>query len=214
MSLLINELFYSIQGETTTAGFPSIFVRLTGCNLNCSWCDTPQARTEGAPMEVPAIIDRIETHPSAHHVTITGGEPLLQHDTIHLIREILAKGRRVQIETNGSILCKDVPEQARKIVDVKTPSSGEADSFEMRNLKYMSGRDELKFVIATAGDYDFSKEFFNKYCSGKGFIVNFSPVSNALSYKELADRIVVDNLPVRLNMQLHKIIWGDDAKGR
>lgn len=214
MTLTVNEIFYSIQGETTTAGFPSVFVRLTGCNLNCTFCDTGYARTEGAAIEIDSIIHEIEKYRSANHVTITGGEPLLQNNTIQLIQEILGRGKKVQIETNGSILIKDVPEQARKIVDVKTPSSGEADSFDMRNLKYLTGRDEIKFVVATAGDYNFSKNFIDTNLSKKGVIINFSPVYGAMPGIELADRILADGLPVRLNLQLHKLLWGPDRRGR
>jgi len=209
----VNEIFYSLQGETCTAGLPSVFVRLAGCNLNCSWCDTPYAR-EGAPMEIDEIITRIEAYPAADHVTVTGGEPLAQANTVHLLRRIVEQGWKCQVETNGSILLKDVPEKVRKIADVKTPSSCESDSFEMRNLKYLTDRDELKFAIATDGDYDFSRDFLAKYPPRKGVVVNFSPVSGTMSGQELADRIIRDGLPVRLNLQLHKIIWGTDARGK
>lgn len=213
MNLVVNEIFYSIQGETSTAGLPSVFVRLAGCNLNCSWCDTPYAR-EGSPMELDEIMARIEAHPSADHITVTGGEPLAQANTVHLLRRIVERGLRCQLETNGSILLKDVPEKVRTIADVKTPSSGESDSFEMRNLKYLSDRDELKFVIATAEDYDFSRDFLAKYPPRKGVIVNFSPVFGTMPPSELADRIIRDGLPVRLNLQIHRIIWGADARGK
>lgn len=213
MNLVVNEIFYSIQGETSTAGLPSVFVRLAGCNLSCSWCDTPYAR-EGSPMELDEIMARIEAHPSADHVTVTGGEPLAQANTVHLLRRIVERGLRCQLETNGSILLKDVPEKVRTIADVKTPSSGESDSFEMRNLKYLSDRDELKFVIATAEDYDFSRDFLAKYPPRKGVIVNFSPVFGTMPPSELADRIIRDGLPVRLNLQIHRIIWGADARGK
>jgi len=213
MSIIVNEIFYSLQGETTAAGLPSVFVRLAGCNLDCSWCDTPYAR-EGSPMEMDEIMSRIETYPAADHVTVTGGEPMAQANTVQLLRRIVERGWKCQVETNGSILLKDVPEKVRKIADVKTPSSGESDSFEMRNLKYLSERDELKFSIATEEDYVFSRDFLSKYPPRKGVIVNFSPVSGAMSGRELADRIIRDGLPVRLNLQLHKIIWGSDTRGK
>jgi 7-carboxy-7-deazaguanine synthase len=213
MSLIVNEIFYSLQGETCSAGLPSVFVRLAGCNLDCSWCDTTYAR-EGSAMEIDEIMARIEAYPAADHVTVTGGEPLAQANTVNLLRRIVDRGWKCQIETNGSILLKDVPEKVRKIADVKTPSSGESDSFEMRNLKYLTDRDELKFAIATDEDYDFSRDFLAKYPPRKGVIVNFSPVSGTLSGQELADRIIRDGLPVRLNLQLHKIIWGADARGK
>ncbi len=213
MSLVVNEIFYSLQGETCTAGLPSVFVRLAGCNLDCSWCDTPYAR-EGAVMSIDDIMIGIESYPAADHATVTGGEPLAQANTVHLLRRIIERGWKCQLETNGSILLKDVPEKVRKIADVKTPSSGESDSFEMRNLKYLSDRDELKFAIATPEDYDFSRDFLAKYPPRKGVIVNFSPVFGVMSLSGLADSIIRDGLPVRLNLQLHKIIWGADARGK
>jgi 7-carboxy-7-deazaguanine synthase len=214
MTLTINEIFYSIQGETTTAGLTSVFIRLSGCNLNCSYCDTAHARTEGCEMQLDAILHQIDKCSSANHVTITGGEPLLQNNTMPLVKSILDAGRNVQIETNGSILVKDVPEQARRIVDVKTPSSGEADSFDMRNLKYLTDRDEIKFVIADAGDYDFSKDFISTHLIKKGVTINFSPVYGLMPGMELADRILADQLSVRLNLQLHKILWGPAQRGK
>ncbi len=213
MALIVNEIFYSIQGETTTAGLPSVFVRLTGCNLNCTYCDSRRARSEGTAMETDAIISAIERYPCADHVTITGGEPLLQNNTLVLARDIIDRGWRLQIETNGSILLKDVPEKARKIIDVKTPSSGEADSFEMRNLKYLAAGDEIKFVIATDEDYEYSKDFIHKYLK-KGSTVNFSPAHDTIPFAVLAEKILADHLPVRLNLQLHTIIWGQDQQGR
>jgi 7-carboxy-7-deazaguanine synthase len=214
MNLTVNEIFYSIQGETVTAGFPSVFVRLTGCNLDCAYCDTRYARESGTVMELDTIIREIGLYPSADHVTVTGGEPMLQASTVPLLKQIIEGGWKCQIETNGSILLKDVPEKVRKIVDVKTPSSGEADSFETRNLKYLTDRDEIKFVISDPADYDFSKDFLGKYLLKKGIIINFSPSSGALSGQLLADMILRDRLPVRLNLQLHKILWGPDAKGK
>lgn len=214
MSLIVNEIFYSIQGETMTAGFPSVFVRLAGCNLDCAYCDTAYARDTGTAMEMDAVIREIEQYPSADHVTVTGGEPMLQTATLVLLKRIVDRGWKCQMETNGSILLKDVPEKVRKIVDVKTPSSGEADSFEMRNLKYLTDRDEIKLVISDLADYDFSKDFIGKYCAKKGVVINFSPASGAMAGTVLADLIVKDRLPVRLNLQFHKILWGTDAPGK
>jgi 7-carboxy-7-deazaguanine synthase len=214
MTLTVNEIFYSIQGETITAGLPSVFVRLTGCNLDCSYCDTRYARDNGAAMEMGSIIRKIEEFPSADHVTVTGGEPLAQPNAVILLKQIIDRGWKCQIETNGSILLKDVPEKVRKIVDVKTPSSGESDSFDIRNLKYLTDRDEIKFIITDEGDYEFSKDFMSRHHVKKGTVVNLSPAFNTMSYSDLADRIIRDGLPVRLNLQLHKIIWGPDAKGK
>ena len=212
MTLTVNEIFYSIQGETVTAGLPSVFVRLAGCNLDCAYCDTRYARDNGTAMEIGTIMQKIEGFPSADHVTVTGGEPLSQPNAVILLRQIIDRGWKCQIETNGSILLKDVPEKVRKIVDVKTPSSGESDSFDIRNLKYLNDRDEVKFIIADAGDYEFSRDFISKYHVKKGAVINFSPAFNTMSYSDLADRIIADGLSVRLNLQLHKIIWGPDAR--
>ena len=214
MTLKVNEIFYSIQGETITAGMPSVFVRLTGCNLDCAYCDTRYARANGTDMEIGTIVQKIEQYPSADHVTITGGEPLAQPNAVFLMKQIIDRGWKCQIETNGSILLKDVPEKVRKIVDVKTPSSGESDSFDIRNLKYLTDRDEIKFIITDEGDYEFSKDFMSRHHVKKGTVVNLSPAFNTMSYLDLADRIISDGLPVRLNLQLHKIIWGPDAKGK
>jgi 7-carboxy-7-deazaguanine synthase len=214
MNITVNEIFYSIQGETVTAGLPSVFVRLTGCNLDCAYCDTRHARENGEAMELDTIIRQIGLYPSADHVTVTGGEPMCQANTVPLLRQIIEGGWKCQIETNGSILLKDVPDKVRKIVDVKTPSSGEADSFETRNLKYLTDRDEIKFVISDSADYDFSKDFLGKYLLKKGVIINFSPSSGVMSGQALADMIIRDRLPVRLNLQLHKILWGNDARGK
>lgn len=214
MIITVTEIFRSIQGETTAAGHPSVFVRCTGCNLDCAYCDTRYAREGGTPMEIETVLAEIEGSAPFDHVTITGGEPLLQAGSILLAKEILDRGWRCQVETNGSILIKDLPEQARKIVDVKTPSSGEADSFEMRNLKYLTDRDELKFVISDTADYEFSKDFIAKYCARKGAVINFSPAAGAIPARELAERILDDRLPVRLNLQLHRVIFGPEQRGR
>ena len=214
MKLAVNEIFRSLQGETSTAGLPSVFVRLTGCNLECAYCDTPGARSGGVEMEISEILGKIEEFPWFDHVTVTGGEPLLQPDVIILLKDILHRGWKCQLETNGSFLIRDVPPGVRKIVDVKTPSSGEGDSFEMRNLKYLEDGDEVKFVISTPDDYEFAADFTRKYLAGKKPSVCFSPVFGTLDPAFLADRILRDGLPVRLNLQLHRMLWGPDAAGK
>ncbi len=214
MELLVNEIFHSIQGETTSAGFPSVFVRLTGCNLECSFCDTPQARDNGTLMGIEAILLAIQAYPWFDHVTVTGGEPLIQPDSITLMHHIIDRGWKCQLETNGSILIRDVPDGVRKIVDVKTPSSGEGDSFEMRNLKYLAENDEIKFVISSIEDFEFSSDFIRKYITGNKPTVNFSPAFGSFPMAELAGLILRENLPVRLNLQLHKLVWGADAVGK
>ena len=208
MALIINEIFHSIQGETSTSGFPSVFIRLTGCNLNCVWCDTKYAKTAGNEMQIAEILKKIRDFGPVNHITITGGEPLTQVESIDLMKSLLKLNYNIQLETNGSILLKNVPRKVRKIVDVKTPSSGEVLSFLYENLYYINDRDELKFVISDIADYNYSRDFIMKNQGIKGMI-NFSRVDKKMDYSKLAGLILIDRLPVRLNLQLHKIIWPD-----
>jgi len=209
MELIISELFYSIQGETSRCGFPSFFIRLCGCNLNCSYCDTRYARSGGRRILIPEIIKSIKRFKRLDHVTITGGEPLLQKHTIILMKMLVQNGFSVQVETNGSILLKDVPRGVRKIVDVKTPSSGEKKSFNFKNLRYLEAADEIKFVLSDLKDYNYSRRFIKKYLEKSDAIINFSPVPDRFPLNTLADLIIKDRIGVRLNLQLHKIIWPD-----
>ncbi len=207
MNLMVNEIFHSIQGESTRAGFRSIFIRLTGCNLNCSFCDTDYAKNAGSILSINDIIDEIQKIGKCDHITLTGGEPLLQTKSLALMKELINMDYSINLETNGSINVKDVPDKTRKIVDVKTPSSGESDSFLMDNLKYIDEHDELKFVISDLRDYKFAKEFIDRNLANTKATINLSPVYETMSYAELAEQIIVDRLPVRLNLQQHKIIW-------
>lgn len=209
MELVISELFYSIQGETSRSGFPSFFIRLCGCNLNCSYCDTRYARSGGHSIQIPEIIKSIKKYKYLDHITITGGEPLIQKNTINLMKTLLQKGFSVQVETNGSILLKDVPGGVRKIVDVKTPSSGEKKSFNFKNLRYIKAGDEVKFVLSDLKDYNYSRRFIKKYLEKSDAIINFSPIADKFPLNTLADLIIKDRIGVRLNLQLHKIIWPD-----
>lgn len=206
MDLLVSELFYSIQGETTRAGFPSFFIRLAGCNLNCAWCDTAYARTGGRRMSVEGLIEIVTKHPRAHHITVTGGEPLCQDGAVELMRRLLVS-HDIQLETNGSLGLGAVPKGVRKIVDVKTPFSGEAGSFRMENLSLLDERDEIKFVIADRKDYAFARAFVEKHLAKAPPVVNFSPVRGAMPPAELAGLILADGLAVRLNIQLHTVLW-------
>ncbi len=212
MKLLINEIFYSIQGETVTAGFPSVFIRLTGCNLNCRYCDTMYARVQGKLLGIPHIISLIQKYPAAHHITITGGEPLLQPVVNELLAVLCDLGFTCQLETNGSLSYKGVPRAVRKIVDVKTPSSGESGSFWMDGLSLMGPKDEFKFVIADTADYEYARNFMNTNLMDCPSIVNFSPVYGEMPYEKLAGLILQDGLKVRLNLQMHKIIWCGEEK--
>jgi 7-carboxy-7-deazaguanine synthase len=210
--MIINEIFYSIQGETTKAGFPSLFIRFAGCNLKCGYCDTVYARvpSSGKKMSMEDIIHEVELYDNIDHVTITGGEPLIQSDSIDLMDKLIGKGYTVQLETNGSISLINVPYKVRKIVDVKTPSSGYGSSFLHVNLKYLNNSDELKFVILDTDDYKFSVEFIKNNTHkmrDKNIVINFSPVFGKISGDKLAELILIDRLHVRLNLQLHKILW-------
>jgi 7-carboxy-7-deazaguanine synthase len=214
MKLRVNEIFYSIQGETVNSGFTSLFIRTSGCNLNCTYCDTEYARESGEYYSIPRLVEIAAKYEYAHHITITGGEPLLQVATIPLISALLEKKYSVQLETNGSLPIKDVPLAARKILDVKTPSSGEIGSFLIKNLDYLGYHDEIKFVIANDTDYEFSCDFIKKNIANSSAIINFSPERSQMPPAKLAGRILEDRLHgVRLNLQIHRCIWGDHEPG-
>lgn len=206
MGLLIHEIFRSIQGETCLSGFPSVFVRLAGCNLQCKTCDTPGPGHKGREMEIGFIIGEIMKLTPIHHVTITGGEPLCQEETPLLMKKLLTENQKVQLETNGSVFLSPVPSGVRKIVDIKTPSSGETGSFLRENLKLIDENDELKFLICNRKDFEFSKNFINKYLRETAAVINFSPVYKKIKYNILSEWILEENLNVRINLQIHKII--------
>lgn len=201
----INEMFYSLEGETVTAGFSSFFIRLAGCNLDCFYCDTEQARVYSNDMKIGEIVAEVKRNEPFHHVTVTGGEPLLQQNSIILLQELVACGYMVQVETNGSISFENVPEDVRIIADVKTPSSGEEGSFLMDNIKFLKKIDEVKFVISSTDDYEFSKGFMKNHLHSTPAVINFSPVYGTMESSALANLILHDRLNVRLNLQLHKI---------
>jgi 7-carboxy-7-deazaguanine synthase len=207
MKINICEIFRSLQGETLRAGLPSLFIRLSGCNLNCAYCDTPQAKKDGRPEEIGAIIKIADEQKDIDHITITGGEPLLQPNSVILMQKLLAAGHPIQIETNGSLSVKDVPRGVRKIIDVKTPSSGENGSFLRGNIEHIDVNDEIKFVISDIEDYNYSRDFTRGPLNGLRATINFSPVYGRIPYKMIAEKILADRLRVRLNIQLHKIIW-------
>lgn len=205
MKLKVNEIFYSIQGETTAAGFTSLFIRLAGCNLNCSWCDTVKAKEGGVEMNVDDIIDEVNRNRPFHHVTLTGGEPLIQDGALYLLQRLSEEGYNTQVETNGTVSFGTIPDNARIITDIKTPSSGEVNSFLDENIAYLRKNDEVKFVIAMMEDYEFAKSFVNDKLKNCESVINFSPASGMMEPWVLANLIIKDKLPVRLNIQLHKI---------
>jgi 7-carboxy-7-deazaguanine synthase len=224
--MVITEIFKSIQGEGTRAGLPCVFVRLTGCNLRCTWCDTAYAFHGGLKRTIEEVVGQV--HELAGDgasrvplVEITGGEPLLQPETPELAEKLLAAGYTVMIETSGERPVGVLPRQVVKIVDVKCPDSGEPDTFDMSNLQAVDEKDEIKFVISTRGDYEFARDFTVQHrLAARVHQVLFSPVFpdpagkwEGLSARELAEWILADGLPVRLGLQLHKFIWDPAMKG-
>src|SRR5712691_2731781 len=234
--MVITEIFRSIQGESTHAGLPCIFVRLTGCNLRCTWCDTAYAFYGGTKMNVDEVIAQVEdlsgASPDASAgmsgsaqrislVELTGGEPLLQPEVAPLAERFLAAGYTVLIETSGERRVADLPREVVKIVDVKCPDSGEADTFRIENLEALDRKDEVKFVISSRRDYEFAREFTARLgLAERVRQVIFSPVHAdpegtwpGLAARELSDWILADRLPVRLGLQLHKFIWHPATRG-
>ncbi|MEJ5300621.1 MAG: radical SAM protein [Thermodesulforhabdaceae bacterium] len=212
--LKVCEIFASIQGESSYAGFPCVFVRLSGCNLNCRYCDTVYAREEGREMTVQEVLDAVERY-GYWLVEVTGGEPLLQGGTPFLVEEMLRRCYRVLIETNGSLNVDLVSKEAVRIVDFKCPSSGMADYNDYGNiLRLKPDHDEVKFVIGDRDDYRFAKNLRGKILeTGWRGVINFSPVFGELDPADLAGWILKDRLDVRLNLQLHKYIWKDRERG-
>lgn len=214
MALQVTEIFRSIQGESTYAGLPCTFVRLTGCNLRCVWCDTEYSFHGGEHMTIDEIVERVRTC-GGNLVELTGGEPLLQKESIPLLERLLAEGWKTLLETSGERPLKDVPQQVVKIVDVKCPDSGEADTFRLENLDAMAPHDELKFVLASRRDYEFVRGFAREHRLVERFAaVFFSPVHGGVDLEDMARWILEDGLDgVRFGYQLHKVIWGADARG-
>jgi 7-carboxy-7-deazaguanine synthase len=224
--MVITEIFKSIQGEGTRAGLPCIFIRLTGCNLRCTWCDTVYAFHGGTKYSTDEIVDKVHSlagYPLAatRLVEITGGEPLLQSETPALAEKLLAAGYTVMIETSGERFIGTLPREVIKIVDVKCPDSGEPGTFKVANLEIVGPDDEIKFVIASRRDYDFARDFTREHrLAERVREVLFSPVSPdpeghwpGLNARELVEWILADGLPVRLGLQLHKFIWDPTTKG-
>ena len=211
--LTINEIFHSIQGESTYTGAPCVFVRLTACDLRCTWCDTPYAFTEGGKRTVEDVVDEVAAF-GCPLVELTGGEPLLQEDVYPLMTALLGRGLTVLLETGGHISVERVPDGVVKIVDVKCPGSGESARNYWPNLDLVGQKDEVKFVIQDRGDYEFAREVARRHALAERCgAVLFSPVHGVLPPPELAAWILADRLPVRLQLQVHKYIWGAHARG-
>lgn len=211
--LTINEIFHSIQGESTHAGEPCVFVRLTACDLRCSWCDTPYAFHEGHKVELDDVLRQVDAF-NCQTVEITGGEPLLQADVYPLMERLLERRYRVLLETGGHRSIADVPAGVIRVVDVKCPGSGEAGKNHWPNLEVLRPHDEVKFVIKDRADYEFARSVVEQHeLAGRCAAVLFSPVHGVLDPKPLAEWILADRLPVRLQLQAHKYIWGADVRG-
>ena len=211
--LRVNEIFCSIQGESTFAGRPCVFVRLTGCDLRCTWCDTTQAFTEGRTRSVDDVVLEVKAY-GCDLVEITGGEPLLQEDVYPLMERLIAAGQTVLLETGGHRSLARVPGAVIKIVDIKCPASGEAHTTDWENLTRLGPRDEAKFVIASPADYEYAKQVVRRHhLDRRCGAVLFSPAHGLLDARDLATWVLADRLPVRLHLQLHKLVWGSDARG-
>ena len=211
--LTINEIFHSIQGESTHTGRPCVFVRLAACDLRCSWCDTPYAFTEGRKMSLDDVLAQVEAF-GCPLVEITGGEPLLQRDVYPLMDRLIAGGHTVMVETGGHMSIAEVPAPVIKIVDVKCPGSNESARNHWENLDLVGADDEVKFVIKDRADYEFARDVVLRHAlSGRVAAVLFSPVHGVLDARELAAWILADRLDVRLQLQAHKFIWGAHVRG-
>jgi 7-carboxy-7-deazaguanine synthase len=209
--LRITEIFHSIQGESTHAGRPCVFVRLTGCNLRCRWCDSEYTFTGGTKMELEDVVTRVRDY-RCNLVEITGGEPLAQAESLHLIERLCDDGFEVLIETSGSIDIAPVDRRAKIILDVKCPGSGEVEKNRWENLAILRDHDEIKFVIADRADYDWAKGIIAER-NLAGRILLMSPVWGEMEMKSLAEWMLADRVPARLQTQLHKHIWGAEARG-
>ena len=210
--LEVTEIYKSVQGESTYMGLPCVFVRLTGCNLRCVWCDTTHAFHNGKNLSVEQIINQVKSY-EVNLVEITGGEPLLQKEVFPLMESLLKNKFKVMLETSGSLPIKSVPREVIKIIDIKCPGSGEDDNNLWGNLDHLSSTDEIKFVIADKVDYEWSKKILQDYALNQKNPILFSPVFEKLKLRNLAEWILEDNLPVRLHTQLHKYIWDKKTTG-
>jgi len=212
MALKINEIYYSVQGESTHTGRPCIFIRLTYCNLRCSYCDTEYAFYEGKDMKITHIMSEIQQW-NCNLVEVTGGEPLFQEKCIDLLHELINSNYEVMLETGGSLSISDVPKKVIKIVDFKCPSS----KMEKKNMwsivDDLQGHDEVKFVIGNREDFDWAKDKITEYSLDKICTLLFSPTFGEIAPQLIVEWILADNLPVRMQMQMHKMIWSPEEKG-
>jgi 7-carboxy-7-deazaguanine synthase len=202
----VNEIFFSIQGESTRVGLPTVFVRTSGCPLRCNYCDTTYAFHEGEKFSREDILEKIKSF-DTNYVCITGGEPLVQKEAPALINTLLEMGKDISIETSGAQSFKDLDPRVKKVVDVKTPGSDEGDSFLLSNLDFLTSNDEVKFVITSESDFDWTKEFLKKYRIFDKCTVLISPSYRDIKYDWLAEKVLSELPKARFQVQLHKVIW-------
>ena len=212
MTLKINEIYFSIQGESSYSGLPCVFIRLTYCNLRCSYCDTEYAFYEGKDMEIKQILKEVNSY-KCNLVEITGGEPLLQKNCIKLIDELEKNNKKVLIETGGSLSIKNISKKSHIILDLKCPSSNMENKNLWENLDYIKNTDEIKFVVGNKADYNWSKKIIKKYNLENKCLLLMSPVYDKIDKEKIINWILKDNLNIRFQIQLHKEIWDKDKKG-
>lgn len=206
--LRINEIFFSLQGESSRVGLPTVFIRLTGCPLRCGYCDTAYAFTGGENMSIATILDKV-SYFEPRYITVTGGEPLAQKTCLTLLSTLCDAGYLVSLETSGALDISNVDPRVSKVMDLKTPGSGEMEKNLWSNLEQLTQQDELKFVLCDEEDYQWAVETVKAHCLQQKCSILFSPVHGELDPATLAAWILRDNLPVRLQMQMHKLLWGD-----
>ena len=208
--LRITEIFYSLQGETHRVGLPTVFIRLTGCPLRCTYCDTAYAFTGGATVALSNILEQVAAH-APRYVAVTGGEPLAQKNCIVLLRALCDAGYEVSLETGGALDISEVDARVMRVVDIKTPGSGESQKNRWENLALLNAHDEIKFVLCDEADYHWAKNIIDQYQLAQQCPILFSPVHGTMHPTQLAEWILRDHLPVRLQVQLHKILWDNSA---
>ncbi|URL59105.1 7-carboxy-7-deazaguanine synthase QueE [Luteibacter flocculans] len=208
--LRITEIFHSVQGEADAIGWPTVFVRLTGCPLRCVWCDTEYSFHGGQWHDIDAILAEVARH-GAHHVCVTGGEPLAQKRCLILLRKLCDAGYEVSLETSGALDVSDVDPRVRKVMDLKAPDSGESARNLWSNLDHLLPHDQVKFVIASRADFEWARDTVREHSLDRKVMVLFSPVWSKVEPRDLAEWILAERLPVRFQLQLHKLLWNDAA---
>jgi 7-carboxy-7-deazaguanine synthase len=210
--LRVNEIFYSIQGESTRVGLPTVFVRLTGCPLRCTWCDSEYAFSGGASLTIDTILTQVGQY-ECRHVCVTGGEPLAQKETLALLQALCDAGYAVSLETSGALDVSSVDARVSRVMDIKAPGSGESSKNRWENLQALGSHDEIKFVLSSREDYEWARDVLFKHRLMDICPVLFSPVQGQLDPTQLAEWLLQDRLPVRFQLQLHKLLWGNE-RGR